>query len=46
LSRGTRLPLLQWATPPNLELAFQIEDLTEGAVPARYWLEISEHSKD
>jgi hypothetical protein len=34
---GERRPLLQWATPPNLAMAFEIEDLTEGAVPARYW---------
>ena len=31
---------------PNLEMAFQIEDLTEGAVPARYWLQISAQSED
>jgi DNA-binding XRE family transcriptional regulator len=31
---------------PSLETAIQIEDLTKGAVPARYWLEIPAHSKD
>jgi transcriptional regulator with XRE-family HTH domain len=31
---------------PSLEMAFQIEDLTEGAVPARYWIEVSAHSED
>ena len=30
---------------PSLETAIQIEDLTEGAIPVRYWLQIPAHTK-
>lgn len=31
---------------PSLEMAVKIEDLTKGAVPVRYWLQILAHGKD
>jgi transcriptional regulator with XRE-family HTH domain len=31
---------------PSLEMAVKIEDLTEGAVPVRYWIQIPAHEKD
>jgi hypothetical protein len=31
---------------PNLELAFKIEDMSKGAVPARSWLKASRHTAD
>ena len=43
---GTATRLCSGARRPSLETAIQIEDLTKGAVPVRYWLQISAHSKD
>jgi DNA-binding XRE family transcriptional regulator len=34
------------ARRPSLELAFEIEDLTRGAVPARSWLKVPAHRRD
>ncbi len=31
---------------PDIDLAFRIEDLTRGAVPARFWTTVSPHSTD
>lgn len=31
---------------PSLELALQIEKLTEGAIPVSYWTQIPAHAKD
>jgi hypothetical protein len=31
---------------PDIDLAFRIEDLTDGAVPARFWTSVSAHSSD
>jgi hypothetical protein len=30
---------------PDLRLAFEIEDLTAGEVPARFWLTVKSHKK-
>jgi transcriptional regulator with XRE-family HTH domain len=44
LSSAARL--CSGARRPSLETAIQIEDLTDGAVPVRYWLQIPAHAKD
>lgn len=31
---------------PSLELALEIEQLTDGAVPAAYWTSVPKHSRD
>jgi transcriptional regulator with XRE-family HTH domain len=43
---GTATRLCSGARRPSLETAIQIEDLTDGAVLVRYWLEIPAHTKD
>lgn len=34
------------ARRPSLEMAVKIEDLTQGAVPVRYWIQIPAHAED
>jgi transcriptional regulator with XRE-family HTH domain len=34
------------ARRPSLEMAVKIEDLTKGAVPVRYWVQIPAHVED
>ena len=38
--------LCSGARRPSLELAVQIEDLTAGAVPVRYWVQVPAHDED
>ena len=38
--------LCRGARRPGIELAFAIEKMTKGKVPAEYWSKISAHSKD
>ncbi len=42
---GSAARLCSGERRPSLELAIAIEDLTDGAVSVRYWLEIPAHSK-
>ena len=43
---GTATRLCSGARRPSLEMAVQIEDLTEGAVSVRSWLEVPAHTKN
>ena len=42
---GTATRLCSGARRPSLETAIQIEDLTDGAVSVRSWLEVPAHTK-
>jgi DNA-binding XRE family transcriptional regulator len=43
---GTATRLCSGARRPSLEMAIQIEDLTDGAVSVRSWLAVPAHTKD
>ena len=43
---GTATRLCSGARRPSLEMAIQIEDLTNGAVSVRSWLAVPAHGKD
>jgi DNA-binding XRE family transcriptional regulator len=43
---STAVRLCSGMRRPSLELALQIEALTQGAVPVSYWTEVPTHSKD
>ena len=46
IALGSATRLCSGARRPSLEMAIQIEDLTEGAVSVRSWLEVPAHTKD
>jgi transcriptional regulator with XRE-family HTH domain len=43
---STAVRLCSGMRRPSLELALQIEALTDGAVPVSYWTQVPAHSKD
>lgn len=43
---GTATRFCSGARRPSLEMAIQIEDLTDGAVSVRSWLAVPAHTKD
>ena len=46
IALGSATRLCSGARRPSLEMAIQIEDLTDGAVSVRSWLEVPAHTTD